>query len=309
MIDAINWLEEQMKNSTFLLSETIDFSRLGMMGYSTGAGGSIFAGNDTRIKAVVLIAPEVEPYTPNRRVTAEDAAGIHVPVLQLCGIDDVHVRMAQPDIYAELNPPKYFIWVSEEDHWSIKFVRPHIKYLVSFLKYNLCEEPEYAKFLYGSPAQQEIANGEIKLEYDIMTTTEWEVTYQGEKYSLKILSDSTILELDYEEDLYVNLTVTGPYDTPGIVNISIPRDLVPEELNMPVTFDGLSIFDSIVENSNIIHLSLTYNHTSLQHLINVELSNIEEETESEKRGIPGFPIFAISIGIILSLIILRKVRS
>lgn len=289
MIDAINWLEEQMKNSTFLLSETIDFSRLGMMGYSTGAAGSILAGNDTRIKAVVLISPEVEPYVPDRRVTAEDAAGIHVPVLQLCGTEDVHVRVAQPDIYAELNPPKYFIWVSEEDHWSIKWARPHTKYLISFLKYYLCEEPEYAKFLYGSPAQQDIDEGKIELYFEIT-------------------EGAAVFELD---SLTINPSSIRVGDT---ITVSIDCR---NEGNKAGSHTVTLIIDGEVEGEKTVTLnpdgstSVSFEvSTSEEGVYSVDVNGLSGSFEVKKAqtGIPGFPLESIVISVVLAVLVLWLIQ-
>lgn len=267
LIDALNWLDEQNDNSSFELSQLMDESKFGVLGHSLGGTATIMAsGSEPRFKVSVPIAPFV--------VSPGLAANIHVPILIVVGSDDTICppnTMSYP-LYNEGNPPKLFLNLTGVDHLGVVFGFMSFKYVISFLKLYLYEDQDYADYLYGATAQQEIDDGKIKLMYDLRRVTEHQVLSNGVLYTVLTYSNSTLLNLVYNQTLnQMNFTVTGPPETTGIANITIPKQLVPS-YDIKVYLDGESYSFTLTQNSTCYFVYLMYTHS--QHQITISFVDL-----------------------------------
>lgn len=263
LIDALNWLDEQNDNSSFKLSQLMDESKFGVLGHSLGGMATVIAcGSEPRFKVSVPIAPFV--------ISPGLAADTHVPILIIVGSDDT---ISPPDImsyplYNMANPPKLYITLTGVDHFDVVFEFMSFKYVISFLKLYLYEDQDYAEYLYGATAQQEIDDGKIKLMYDLRRVTEHKVLINGDQYTILTYSNSTLLNLVFNQTLnQVNFTVTGPPDTTGTVNITIPKQLIPAGYDVEVHFDGESYPFALTQNSACYFVFFMYTHS--QHQITI----------------------------------------
>jgi len=278
LVETLNWLDEQNDNSSFKLSQMMDESKFGVLGHSLGGAATITAsGNEPRFKLSVPIAPYILPGLTV--ATPESAADIHVPLLIVVGSSDQvspPATMSSP-VYGEGNSPKFYITITGVNHYSIVFNSRCLEYVVSFLKFYLHEDQEYARYFYGTPAQQEIDDGKIKLKYDLRKVTEYEVFSHGAKYTVLTYSDSTFLGLVYNQTLnQLEFTVTGPPDTLGTANITIPKQLTPKGYNITVYLDGESYPLAPTSNSTSYFVYLTYTHS--QHQITIRFVDLTPPT-------------------------------
>jgi len=267
LVDALNWLDEQNDNSSFELSQLMDESKFGVLGHSLGGMATVMAsGSEPRFKVSVPIAPFVMPGSAAR------ARDIHAPILIIVGSADTiapPATMSYP-LYEEANPPKLCITLMGVDHLNVVNLCP--KYVISFLKLYLYEDLDYAEYLYGPTAQQEIDDGKIKLMYDLRIITEYEVLSNGVLYTILIYSDSIILDLVYNQTLFqINVTVTGLPGTTGTANMTIPKQLAPGQ-DIEVYLDGESYSFTLTQNSTCYFVYLMYAHS--QHKITISFVDL-----------------------------------
>lgn len=303
LIDALNWLDEQNDNSSFKLSQLMDESKFGVLGHSMGGAATIMAsGSEPRFKVSVSIAPYFSPVP---------AARTHVPILIVVGSKDTvcpHSIISYP-IYKEANPPKLFLTLTGVDHLGIVFGFGCFKYVVSFLKLYLYEDQDYADFLYGTTAQQEIDDGKIKLMYDLRRITEHQVLINGALYTILTYSNSTLLNLVYNHTLnQLNFTVTGPPETTGIANITLPKQLVSEGYDIQVYFDGESYPFTLTQNYTCYFVYLTYTHD--QHQITISFVDLTSRARSTPTPIWMQWWFWTTIGVaaVFSVIVVFRIR-
>lgn len=265
--DTLNWLDEQNDNSSFKLGQMIDESKFGVSGHSLGGEAALIVSlSDSRLKVVVPIAPFIVPSMTV--ISPESATAINIPVLILAGSADIispPSTTAYP-FYENGNPPKFCVTIIGSDHILVTFTCP--KYVISFLKFYLYEDQEYAKYLYGWAAQQEVLDGKINLKYDLRKTVKYEVLFKGVSYNVSVFSDSTFLNLFFNETLNeINFTLTGPPDTYGTANISIPNQII-GGYDIEVYFDE-ELYPFVLSNNSLSYsVYLGYNHSQHQLALN-----------------------------------------
>ncbi|MEM3596766.1 MAG: hypothetical protein QXJ53_01345 [Candidatus Bathyarchaeia archaeon] len=257
---ALNWLDEQNDNSSFKLHQLIDESKFIVSGHSLGAEAALILSiSEHRLKAVIPIAPFI--YPPWTFMYPSSAKDIHIPMLILVGSADTispPSTMAYP-IYENGNVPKFCLTIIGSDHFTIIFTCT--KYIISFLKFYFHNEQEYARYLYGFEAQQEALNGKIDLKYDLRTTFEYEIIFKGISCEIHVYSDSTFLDLTFNESLMeMTFRVFGPPHTVGTANISIPKAPL-EEYTIKAYFDGELYSFTLTNSSTLDFVYLCYNHS------------------------------------------------
>jgi len=260
LANTLNWLEEQNDNSTFKLYQLMDKSKFIVSGHSLGAEAALILSiSEPRLKAVIPIAPFI--YPPLTFLYPTSARDIHIPMLILVGSADTispPSTMAYP-IYENGNVPKFCLTITGSDHFTIIFTCS--KYIISFLKFYFHSEQEYAKYLYGFEAQQEILDGKLELRYDLRTTFEYEILLKGISYKIHVYSDSTFLDLTFNESLMeMTFRTIGPPYTVGTANISIPKAPF-EEYTIKVYFDGELYPFTLTNSSAFNFVYLCYNHS------------------------------------------------
>jgi PKD repeat protein len=171
LITALNWLESQNDNSSFKLSQMIDKSRLGAMGYSYGGNAAILTtGTELKFKVCIPIAPALDSI-PAETASYASTSEYQIPTLIVAGSSDDYLEDAK-GFYSYCNPPRFLITITSLDHSSMIGNTTVQDYIISFLKYYLYNEPRYAVYLYGSHAQQRIVEGKISLEYELESMEE-----------------------------------------------------------------------------------------------------------------------------------------
>jgi hypothetical protein len=261
-INTLNWLDTQNDNSSFKLTQTMNESAFGVAGHSLGGEAAIeVARSDSRLRVLILIAP----FT----VSPGGTAYINVPLLILVGSADTitpPIYMAYP-LYQNGKNPKFCITMVNDSHLSIIFSCP--EYIVSFLKFYLYEDWDYATFLYGFAAQQQVEIGRIQLMYDLRQTFAYEALFKGNPYNVSVYSDSVFQNFSYSEALnQMNFTLAGPPYTTGTANISIPIQFA-ENYNFNVYFDDEPYPFNLTSNLAFYFIYLAYNNSVHQLTINI----------------------------------------
>ena len=171
LITALDWLESQNDRPSFKLSQMIDKSRLGAMGYSYGGNAALLAaGAEPRFKVCIPIAPALDNM-PAETASYASTAEYRIPTLIVAGSSDVYLEDAK-GFYSYCNAPRFLITITSLDHSSMIGNSMVQDYIISFLKYYLYNELDYAVYLYGSHAQQRIVEGKISLEYELESMEE-----------------------------------------------------------------------------------------------------------------------------------------
>lgn len=260
LINALNWLDEQNDNSSFILSQMMDESKFGVLGHSLGGEAAIKASlSDSRLKVLISIAPFVMP--PITVISPQSAADVHIPFLILVGSADSTSppsTMSYP-LYYNGNSPKFCITIIGANHFNI--ISTCAKYVVSFLKFYLYEDKEYARYLFGKEAQQENLDGKIDLKYDLRRIVQYEALFKGISYNISAYSDSDFLSFSFNESLnQMNFTLAGPPYTTGTANITIPAQII-GGYTVEVYFDGEPYPFTLSSNSESYFIYLSYNHT------------------------------------------------
>ncbi|MEM3704619.1 MAG: hypothetical protein QXZ02_02885 [Candidatus Bathyarchaeia archaeon] len=260
LTDTLNWLDEQNDNSSFKLHQLIDESKFIVSGHSLGAEAALILSiSEPRLKAVIPIAPFIYPqWTFMYPSSAKD---IHIPMLILVGSADTISppnTMAYPT-YENGNVPKFCLTIIGSNHFTIIFTCS--KYIISFLKFYFHDEQEYARYLYGFEAQQEALDGKLELRYDLRTTFEYKILLKGISYEIYVYSDSTFLDLTFNESLMkMNFKLAGPPYTTGTANISIPKEPF-EEYAIKVYFDRELYPFTLTNSSTSDFVYLCYNQS------------------------------------------------
>jgi dienelactone hydrolase len=276
LIDSLNWLDQQNDNSSFKLSQIMDESKFGVLGHSLGGEATIIVSrSEPRFKVLVPIAPFISP--PMTIVSLESAAAIHIPIRIVVGQGDAISppnAMAYP-LYNNGNPPKFGLTLVGADHYTAMFTG--YKYIVSFLKFYLYEDQNYARYLYGADAQQDTHGGTIKLMYDLRRIIEYEVLFQGTSHTICAYSDSEFLDFSYNETVNeIDFKLTGPPYTTGTANITVPKRLAPQGYNFEVEFDGEFYPFALTNNPISYFIYLTYTHS--QHQITIRFVDLTPPT-------------------------------
>lgn len=110
--DGAGEKEDAVAAISYLSSlEVVDKERIGLCGYSFGGAVSLeVAPNDTRVKALALISPDISTYTPLKQYTR--------PKLIVCGGADQFVSIiALQRLAEELPPPNDFELIAGADHF------------------------------------------------------------------------------------------------------------------------------------------------------------------------------------------------
>jgi alpha/beta superfamily hydrolase len=110
--DGAGEKEDAVAAISYLSSlEAVDKERIGLCGYSFGGAVSLeVAPNDTRVKALALISPDISTYLPLKQYTR--------PKLIVCGGADQFVSIiALQRLAEELPPPNDFELIAGADHF------------------------------------------------------------------------------------------------------------------------------------------------------------------------------------------------
>jgi predicted dienelactone hydrolase len=270
--DTLNWLGEQNRNSSFVLSQLVDEFKFGVMGHSLGGAAAIALSlSDSRVKVLVPIAAYI--YYPMTLMSTESSANIHIPTYSMVGSDDTispPSSMGYP-FYNSGNVPKFCVTLVGENHFTI--INTCASYIVSFLEVYLMENQEYARYVYGIDAQQEVLSGKIGLRYDLKKTVNYSAANNGATYNVSVYSDSTFLTFLYNETMHkMDFTLTGAPYTSGSANVSIPNQLV-GEYNITVHFDDQVYPNALTSDPEYYHVYLTYNHSVVDSL-SIELIDV-----------------------------------
>ncbi len=111
-------LEENSNKSSYLYN-SIAPEKIGIIGHSLGGYTSLalIGGwpkwQDNRIKAALLLSPYSKPYFLNKNIK-----NITIPVMLQGGTLDSTITPSIPEIYAELNPPKFFLNIKYAGHMA-----------------------------------------------------------------------------------------------------------------------------------------------------------------------------------------------
>ena len=263
--DTLNWLGEQNRNSSFVLSQLVDESKFGVMGHSLGGAAAIALSlSDSRVKVLVPIAAYI--YYQITLVSTESSANIHIPTYSMVGSDDTispPSSMGYP-FYSNGNVPKFCVTLVGENHFTI--INTCASYIVSFLELYLMENQEYARYVYGIDAQQEVLSGKIGLRYDLKKTVNYSAVHNGVTYDVTAYSDSTFLTFLYNETLQrMDFTLTGAPYTTGSANVSIPKELV-GQYNITIQLDD-EVYPSVLTiDPEYFYVYLAYNHSAVRSL-------------------------------------------
>jgi hypothetical protein len=270
--DTLNWLGEQNRNSSFVLSQLVDESKFGVMGHSLGGAAAIALSlSDSRVKVLVPIAAYI--YYPMTLVSTESSTNIHIPTYSMVGFDDTispPSSMGYP-FYNNGNVPKFCVTLVGENHFTI--INTCASYIVSFLEVYLKENQEYARYVYGIDAQQEVLSGKIGLRYDLKKTVNYSAAHNGATYNVSVYSDSTFLTFLYSETMHkMGFTLAGAPYTAGSANVSIPTELI-GQYNITVHLDDEVYPSVLTSDPEYFYVYLTYNH-SLVHSLSIEFIDV-----------------------------------
>jgi len=263
--DTLNWLEEQNQNSSCALSQLVDESKFGVIGHSLGGAAAIALSlSDPRVKVLVPIAAYI--YYPITLVSTESSVNIYIPTYSMAGSDDTISppnSMGYP-FYNNGNAPKFCITLVEENHFTI--VNTCASYIVSFLEVYLRGNQEYARYVYGIDAQQEVLSGKIGLKYDLKKTVNYNAVHNGATYNVSVYSDSTFLTFLYNETMHkMDFTLTGAPYTTGSANVSIPIELV-GQYSITVHVDDQVYPNVLTSDPEYYYVYLAYNHSAVRRL-------------------------------------------
>jgi hypothetical protein len=288
VIETLNWLEEQNDNSSFMLNHMMDETKFGVLGHSMGGAAAIVASiNETRFKVLVPIDPA--PPSSTRATNEFSAADIHIPILILIGLGGGRAD-ERAQYYEPANPPKFQILLADIGHTAIRSHPISFKYIVSFLKVYLCGEVDYAEYLHGSYAEQDIEEGKIELFYD---TSEGAAVF--ELSSLTI--DPSSVEVGGKVSVCVEVANTG--DKSGTHNITLNiSDEVEEEKTVTLDPDEAETVIFEVSASEPGTFSVEIDGLSGSYTVT------EPEEPSFWERIPGFPYESTIIGLAVGAIVL-----
>jgi len=280
VVETLNWLEVQNDNSSFMLNHMMDETKFGVLGHSMGGAAAIVASiNETRFKVLVPIDPA--PPSSTRATNEFSAADIHIPILILIGLGGGRAD-ERAQYYEAANPPKFQILLADIGHTAIRSHPISFKYIVSFLKVYLCGEVDYAEYLHGSYAKQDIEEGKVELFLDLSEgAAEFELdglsvepgsVKVGESISISIecsntgtSSGSHTVKLIIEGEVEDERTVTLNPDE----SITVSFEVSATELGtFSVEIDGLDGCYTVTEREKI-----------------------------PQGGIPGYPIESIILGL------------
>jgi dienelactone hydrolase len=105
---------EQDADSVAALSEHLDLDRIGVVGWSSGASTALVVGReDSRIDAVLSLAPDVRPERIGRRPPA-------APTMVMEGVLDFYdpEQTALDEIYRRLLPPRFAVEMERTGHFA-----------------------------------------------------------------------------------------------------------------------------------------------------------------------------------------------
>jgi hypothetical protein len=292
VIETLNWLEVQNDNSSFMLNQMIDETKLGVLGHSMGGAAAIVASiNETRFKVLVPVDPA--PPSSTRATNEFSAADIHIPILILIGLGGGRSD-ERAQYYEAANPPKFQILLADIGHTAIRSHPISFKYIVPFLKVYLCGELDYVEYLYGSYAGQDIEEGKIELFYD---TSEGAAVF--ELSSLTI--DPSSVEVGGEVSVCVEVANTG--DKSGTYNVTLKiDDDVEEEKAVSLNPDEVETVSFDVSASEPGTVSVEIDGLSGSYTVT------EPEEPSFWERIPGFQYESIVLGLAIGVLVLLLIQ-
>lgn len=157
---------------------------------------------------------------------------------------------------------------------------------------------------------------------DMIFNIAYQESYQngGTTYSVPVLSNSTISNFNFNpNNKTITFSVTGPPDTMGYCNITIPRSLldINPQSSWVIVEDGKNILQpgnlplqpghyNATQNGNYTFIYLIYTHSN--HTISIE-GNISSVQEMQPNAIP---FIMMIIGLVATLLIVtqrKKIRS
>jgi parallel beta-helix repeat protein len=88
-------------------------------------------------------------------------------------------------------------------------------------------------------------------------------TWEGEKYNVNVVSNSTVSEFSFDpEGTRIRFNVMVETGTAGFCNVTIPKELVNAEDSWTVRVDGASVTPTVNKDATSTYLYFTYNHSA-----------------------------------------------
>jgi hypothetical protein len=117
------------------------------------------------------------------------------------------------------------------------------------------------------------------LDLTIPVETEHTVTVDETDFTIKILSNSTVKNLQlHAPEPKITFNVTGPAESAGFCNVTIPKSLIWTTDSWTVHVDGQPATFSITEDPKNTYVYITYEHS--EHEITIEGTDIVAEFNS-----------------------------
>jgi len=114
------------------------------------------------------------------------------------------------------------------------------------------------------------------LDLTIPVGTEHTVTVDETEFTIKILSNSTVKNLQlHAPEPKITFNVTGPAGSAGFCNVTIPKSLIWTTDSWTVLVDGQPATFSITEDAENTYVYITYQHS--EHEITIEGTDIVAE--------------------------------
>ncbi|GAF98629.1 unnamed protein product [marine sediment metagenome] len=195
-----------------------------------------------------------------------------------------------PEIYRVCKPPKFLIILKGDvGHGNIVTESLCQKHVVSFLKVYLSGEEEYASYLYGEHAQQDVDEGKIELFYDIS-----EGAAVFELSSLAVIP--SVVEVGEEVSASIEVANTGEKAGSYTIILKINEE-VEDEKSVTLGSD-----ESVTVSFEV--------PATEEGTYSVDINGLSGSYDVEKAqtGIPGFPLESIVLSMVLAVLLLWLIQ-
>ena len=288
---TLEWLVDQNSDSNSVLYQLIDESKVGVAGHSMGSAASIWASLEVPMyKVVIMIAPWVSADKFKTDLTYEVVSEIKVPILLVLGSEDeVGCLDIAPVAYDELDSPKFLVYTSGDDHTSVRVDSISFKYITMFCKVYLSGEEEYASYLYGEHAQQDVDEGKIELFYYIS-----EGAAVFELSSLAVIP--SVVEVGEEVSASVEVANTGEKAGSYTIILKINEEVEDEKSVTLGPDESVTV---------IFEVPATEEGT---YSVDINGLSGSYDVEKAQTGIPGFPLESIVLSMVLAVLLLWLIQ-